>query len=163
MDAGSDKNTTTVERRSDRELCVRRHINGPARIVFAAWTKPELMKQWWCPKQPGVTLVTCEVDARVGGKYRMVFDFGGPQTMTFFGKYLEVVPPSRLVWTNEETKDGPITTATFEEQGGKTLIVLTDLYPTKEALDAAMANGATEGLSGTLEQLEDFIATQLES
>src|SRR3954469_25827948 len=112
------KNRTTVERKSERELVVTRTINGPARIVFEAWTKPELLKRWWVPKSMGITLLSCEADVRVGGAYR--FEFGhGDAKMTFFGKYLEVVPYSRLVWTNEEAPDGPVTTVTFEEKAGK--------------------------------------------
>ncbi len=164
MDARSEnqstltKNPTTVERKSDRELIVTRTINGPARIVFQAWTTPELLKQWWVPKSFGVTLVSCEADVRVGGQYRFVFAHGG-STMAFFGKYLEVTPNARLVWTNEEAPDGPVTTLTLEEKGGKTLVVLHDLYPSKEALDAAMASGEKSGMSETFDQLEALLVT----
>src|SRR5215475_1041030 len=124
------KNRTTVERKSERELVVTRTFNGPARLVFEAWTKPDLFKRWWGSKSMGMSLESCEMDARVGGGYRLVFNGG----MAFFGKYLEVTPNSRLVWTNEESGDGgPITTVTFEEKDGKTLLVMTELYPSKEA------------------------------
>jgi uncharacterized protein YndB with AHSA1/START domain len=155
------KNHTTAERKSDRELVVTRTINGPARIVWEAWTKPELFKLWWVPKSAGVSLLSCEVDARVGGKYRLVFAVGNDpsKTMAFFGRYIEVIPCSRLVWTNEEGDDGgAVTTLTLEEKGGKTLVVLHDLYPSKEALDAAIASGAT-GMDETLEQLEELLVT----
>jgi len=135
---GPVKNRTTVERKSDREVVVTRTINGPARIVFEAFTKAELLKRWWVPKSMGMTLLSCEVDARVGGKYRLVFDHGGPEPAAFFGTYVEVKPYSRLAWTNEEGGEGgPVTTVTFEEKGGKTLVVLHESYPSKEALDAA--------------------------
>src|ERR1044072_4023662 len=98
-------NRTTVERKSERELVVTRTINGPARIVFEAWTKPELFKQWWVPKSFGLTLLSCEMDARVGGKYRLVFRHGASESMAFYGTYVEVTPHSRLVWTNEEEGD----------------------------------------------------------
>src|SRR5246127_1121719 len=117
------KNRTTVERKSERELVVTRTFNGPARIVFEAWTKPELLKRWWAPKSSGLSLISCEADVRVGGKYRFVFIFRGDasKTRAFFGKYLEVEPHSRLVWTNEEGEDGgAVTTVTFEEKDGKT-------------------------------------------
>src|SRR5215813_7549986 len=131
------KNATTVERRSERELVVTRTFNGPARLVFDAWTKPELFKQWWVPKSLGMSLLSCEMDVRAGGTYRLVFS-ASPEPMAFFGRYNEVTPYSRLVWTNEEGgEDGPVTTVTFEEKDGKTLLVMHELYPSKEALDAA--------------------------
>ena len=150
------KNRTTVERKSDREVVVTRTINGPARIVFEAWTRPELFRQWWVPKSFGVSLLSCEMDVRVGGKYRLVFP-GASEPMSFHGTYLEVTPNARLVWTNEESADGAVSTATFEEQGGRTRVVLHDLYPSKEALDAGI--GSTDGMSETFDQLDDFIVT----
>jgi uncharacterized protein YndB with AHSA1/START domain len=153
------KNRTAAERRSERELVFTRTVNGPARIVFEAWTKPELFKRWWVPKSCGVSLLSCEMDVRVGGRYRLVFSHEG-STMEFFGRYLEVTPPSRLVWTNDEGDDGgAVTTVTFEEKGGKTLLVVHDLYPSKEALDAAIASGATSGMPETLEQLDELLVT----
>src|ERR1044071_447277 len=138
------KNRTTVERKSERELVVMRTINGPARIVFEAFTKPELFKLWWVPKSFGLTLLSCELDVRVGGAYRLVFSHGGSEPMAFFGRYIEVTPHSRLVWTNDEGGEaGAVTTATFEERAGTTLLVMRDLYPSKEALDGAIASGST--------------------
>jgi len=153
------KNRTTSERKSDRELVVTRTINGPARIVFEAWTKPELFKQWWVPKSLGLTLLSCDMDVRAGGRYRLVFKHGDSEPMAFYGRYTDVTPPARLVWTNEEGgEDGPVTTVTFEEQGGKTLVVLHELYASKEALDAAIASGSTSGdMSETFEQLEELV------
>ena len=154
------KNRTTSERKSARELVITRTINGPARIVFEAWTKPELFKQWWVPKSFGLTLLSCDMDVRPGGKYRLVFKHGASEPMAFYGRYTEVTPHSRLVWTNEEGgEDGSITTVTFEEQGGKTLVVLHELYPSKEALDAAIASGSTAGdMNETFEQLDELVA-----
>ena len=158
------KNRTTMERKSERELVVMRTINGPARIVFEAFTKPELFKQWWVPKSCGLSLLSCELDVRVGGTYRLVFSHDGSEPMAFFGRYLEVTPHSRLVWTNDEGDDGgAVTTATFEEKGGKTLLVMHDLYPSKEALDGAIASGATGGMPETLEQLDEFVVTLVAS
>jgi uncharacterized protein YndB with AHSA1/START domain len=149
-----------VERRSERELVVTRTINGPARIVFEAFTKPDLLKRWWVPKSFGLSLLSCEADVRVGGKYRLVFVHGASKPMEFFGRYIEVTPHSRLVWSNDEGEDGgPVTTVTFEEKGGKTLLVMHDLYPSKEALDGAIASGATGGMPETLEQLDEFVVT----
>ena len=154
------KNRTTVERKSERELVVTRTINGPARIVFEAFTRPELFKRWWVPKSCGLSLLSCELDVRVGGTYRLVFSHDGSEPMAFFGRYIEVTPHSRLVWTNDEGDEGgAVTTATFEERAGKTLLVLYDLYPSKEALDAAIASGSTGGMSETLDQLDELVVT----
>src|SRR5262245_38698890 len=108
----------TTERVSERELVVTRTINAPARLVFEARTKPELFRRWWVPKSFGLTLLSCELDVRVGGKYKLVFAHGGSNTMEFFGSYREVTPHSRLVWTNEEGDGEVVTTVTFEERGG---------------------------------------------
>ena len=158
---GPVKHRTTVERTSDREVVVTRTINGPARIVFEAWTKPELFKRWWAPKSTGVPLLSCEMDVRVGGTYRLVFRHDAfPEPMAFFGRYIEVTPHSRLVWTNEEAEGGgQVTTVTFEEKGGKTLLVVHDLYPSKEALDAAIASESTGGFSEQFEQLDELLVT----
>jgi len=166
MDARRDseptptKNPTTAERKSERELVVTRTINGPARIVFEAFAKPELLRRWWVPKSFGLSLLSCEADVRVGGQYRLVFRHGDSEPMAFYGRYLEVKPYSRLVWTNEENDDGgAVTTVTFEEKGGQTLLVMHDLYPSKEALDAAIASGATGGMPETLDQLDELVVT----
>ena len=147
------KNRTTVERKSERELTVTRAFDAPARIVFEAWTRPDLFKRWWVPKSLGMSLLSCEMDVRVGGGYRLVFAPG----MEFFGKYIEVTPYSRLVWTNDEGGDvGPVTTVTFEEKGGKTLLVMHELYPSKEALDAA-GTGAADAMGETFGQLDELL------
>ena len=157
------KNRTTVERKSERELVVTRTFNGPARIVFEAWTKPELFKRWWAPKSMGMSLRSCEMDVRVGGKYRLEFDIGGSEPAAFFGTYVEVEPYSRLAWTNEEGGEGgPVTTVTFEEKGGKTLVVLHESYPSKEALDAA-GTGAAEAMVETFDQLDELLVALGES
>jgi uncharacterized protein YndB with AHSA1/START domain len=149
------RNPVTVERKSDRELVVTRTFNGPARLVFDAWTKPELFRKWWVPKSMGMTLRSLEMDARTGGSYRLNFGDG----MDFFGKYLEVTPHSRIVWTNEEGgENGSVTTVTFEENGGKTLLVMSEVYPSKEALDAA-GTGAADAMHETFAQLDELLAT----
>jgi uncharacterized protein YndB with AHSA1/START domain len=152
------KNYTTTERKSERELVVTRTIDGPARLVFEAWTRPELFKRWWVPKSIGLTLLSCEMDVRVGGGYRLVFA-SNPEPIAFFGKYLEVTPHSRLSWSNDESPDGTITTVTFEETGGKTRVVVHDLYPSKEALDAAIASESTGGFTEQFEQLDELLVT----
>ena len=152
------KNRTTVERKSEREIVVTRTFNGPARIVFEAWTKPELFKRWWVPKSMGMSLHSCEMDVRVGGRYRLEFSHEG-STWAFFGTYKEVTPHSRLVWTNEESGDaGSITTVTFEEKDGKTRLVMRELYPSKEALDAA-GTGAADMMGETFAQLDELLVS----
>ena len=146
---------TTVQRKSDRELVVTRTFDAPARLVFEAWSKPELFQKWWVPKSMGMTLRSCEMDVRTGGKYRLNFGDG----MDFFGKYLEVTPPSRIVWTNEEGgANGSVTTVTFEEKNGQTLLVMSELYPSKEALDAA-GTGAADATKETFVQLDELLVT----
>jgi uncharacterized protein YndB with AHSA1/START domain len=160
MDARRDgepaRNRTTVERTSEREIVVTRTFNAPARIVFDAWTRPELFTRWWLPKSAGMSLRSCRMDVRVGGTYRLEFE---PDGMAFFGTYLEVTPHSRLVWTNEEGgAGGPVTTVTFEDKGGRTLLVLHELYASKEALDAA-GTGAADAMVETFAQLDDLLLT----
>ena len=154
----SPTNRTKVERPSERELVVTRIINAPPRLVFEAFTKPELLRQWWVPKSSGLSLLSCEADVRVGGTYRLVFDGGASEPMEFYGRYTEVTPPSRLAWTNEEGEDGgAVTTVTFEEKSGKTLLVMRDVYRSKEALEAAFV-GMEGGMSETLDQLDEFVS-----
>jgi uncharacterized protein YndB with AHSA1/START domain len=147
-----------VQKTSEREVVVTRTFDAPARLVFEAWSKPELFKKWWVPRSLGMTLRSCEMDVRTGGKYRLVFGDDPANPMAFFGTYLEVVPNQRIVWTNEESGDaGSVTTVTFEERDGKTLLVMSELYPTKEALDE-VGTGAQEATNETFEQLDDLLA-----
>ena len=153
-EAAPTKNRTGVERKSELELVVTRTVNAPARLVFEAWTKAELFRRWWVPKSFGVSLLSCEMDVRVGGQYRLVFPHED-STMEFFGTYLEVTPHSRLVWTSEEGDGGnTVTTVTFNETAGKTLVVLNDLYPSKEAVET----GSTGAMPEALEQLDELLA-----
>jgi len=152
-------NRVNIKRKSDTEMVVTRTFNAPARIVFKAWTRPELFQQWWIPKSAGLTLLSCDMDVRAGGEYRLVFSH--PETgqpMAFFGVYKEVTPAKRLVWTNEESDQGALTTVTFEEVAGKTLVTLHELYPTKEALDEALA-GSAEGLPEQFQQLDALLVS----
>jgi uncharacterized protein YndB with AHSA1/START domain len=157
-DSAPVKNSATAERKSEREMVVTRSFDAPAHILFDAWTKPELFRQWWVPKSYGLLLLSCEMDVRVGGRYRL--EFGHPdsdQPMVFFGSYSEVIPNARIAWSNEESEDGAVTTVTFDEQDGKTMLVVHDLYPSKVALDNEIASGGTGGMRETLDQLEAFI------
>ena len=156
MDASRGEGTsrTTVERTSDREVVVTRWFDAPARLVFQAWSQPELFRKWWVPKSLGMTLYECEMDVRTGGTYRLNFGEG----MDFFGRYIEVTAPSRLVWTNEEGgEDGSVTTVTFEEHDDRTLVVMSELYPSKAALDEA-GTGAAEAMDESFAQLEELLS-----
>ena len=147
------RNLTNVERRSDREVVVTRAFDAPARLVFEAWSKPELFKRWWAPKSMGMTLLSCEMDVRTGGRYRLGFGDG----MDFFGTYLDVTPPSRIVWTNDEGEEnGSITTVTLTEHGGKTVLVMSELFPSKEALEAD-GGGAADATHETFGQLDELL------
>jgi uncharacterized protein YndB with AHSA1/START domain len=156
-EAARARNRTTSERKSDREMVIMRTFDAPPLLVFEAWTTPELFRQWWVPESSGATLLSCEQDVRVGGGYRL--EFAHPKaaaTMVFFGRYLEVVPNARLVWTNEESENGAVTTVTFEEKDGKTLLVMSERYPSKEALDIAIED-MDEAMPETFEQLDEFL------
>jgi len=153
-DPGAKRNLVTVERRSDRELVVTRTFNGPPRLVFDAWTKPELFAQWWVPQSMGMKLHSLEMDARTGGSYQLDFGDG----VVFFGTYLEVTPHSRIVWTNDEDgQTSSVTTVTFQDRDGETLLTMTEVYPSKEALDAA-GTGAADATHETFGQLDDLLA-----
>ncbi len=167
MDAGRSnqashvKNRMSVERRSEGELVVTRTINAPRHMVFQAWSKAELFQRWWVPKSFSLELLSCELDVRVGGAYRLVFRHpDAPEPMAFHGRYLEVTPPSRLVWTNEEAGSaGPVTTVTFEERAGETQLVVHDLYRSKEALDEAISSGSISWNDDTFDQLDELLAS----
>jgi uncharacterized protein YndB with AHSA1/START domain len=152
------KHQTKTERISDRELVSTRIINGPAELVFAAWTTAELFARWWVPKSCPIALSSCEMDVRVGGQYKLVFT-AGDQSMAVFGDYVEVTPCSRLVWTNDEGGEGTtvITTVTFEQRDGQTLLTMHDLHPSKAALDEAIGSGSTSGTAETFEQLDELM------
>ena len=150
-------NPTTVERKSDREMVVTRAFDAPARIVFDAWTKPELFKRWWAPRSIGMNILSCEMDVRTGGKYRLTFGQDAASSSAFFGKYIEVIPNQRIVWTNEESDEGAVTTVTFEEKGGQTLLTLSELFPSKEAFEAE--HGAEDALPEQFAQLDELLLT----
>ena len=158
------KSATAVERTSERELVVTRTFDGPAHTVFEAWTRPELLRRWWAPTSFGISFVSCEADVRTGGTYRFVFSHpASEEPMAFFGRYIDVVPNARIVWTNEESADGPISTVTFEEKDGRTLLVLSEVYPSRQALDDAIASGSTgTGAAGEqFESLDELLVTIL--
>ena len=155
-DSTPGKHRTTAERRGDRELVVTRTFDAPPHIIFAAWTQPELIKRWWAPKSSGVPLLSCEVDVRVGGQYRYVFGTEPAKSFAFFGHYTEVLPNARLAWTNEESDEGAISTLTLTEKEGRTLLVFSELYPSKEAADRA-CEGMEDGMPEQFAQLDELL------
>lgn len=158
--AGSAQNRTSVERGGDREIVVTRTFDAPPSTVYRAWSQPELFQRWWMPKSvSGVSLVSCDMEARTGGRYRLEFGFGGSDTMDFYGKYLEVVPNERIVWTNDEGQEGAVTTVTFEDQGGKTLLNFHEVYPSREALEEAL-QGSAAALPEQMEQLDELLSSK---
>ena len=157
--ADGSNNSTSVERQGDRELVITRTFDAPPGTVFKAWSQPELFQRWWVPQSaPGISLVSCDLDVRTGGKYRLEFGAEGSETMTFYGKYLEVVPDARIVWTNDEDEEGAVTTVTFEDQGGKTLLTFHEVYPSKEALEEAL-QGSAVALPEQLAQLDELLSS----
>jgi uncharacterized protein YndB with AHSA1/START domain len=155
--AGGAQNRTAIERRGDRELVVTRTFRAPPSTVYRAWSQPELFRRWWMPKSvSGVSLVSCDMDVRTGGKYRLEFSTGGADTMAFYGKYLEVVPNERIVWTNDEGEEGAVTTVTFEDRDGQTLLTFHEAYPSNEALEEAL-QGSAVGLPEQLDQLDQLL------
>lgn len=157
--AAGAKNRTSVERRADRELIVTRMFNAPPSTVYRAWSQPELFLRWWMPKSvSGISLISCDLDVRTGGKYRLEFGTGGSDSMAFYGKYLEVVPNERIVWTNDEGEEGGVTTVTFDDQGGKTLLTFHEVYPSTEALEEAL-EGSAAALPEQLQQLDELLSS----
>jgi uncharacterized protein YndB with AHSA1/START domain len=153
------QNRTDVNRQSERELVITRTFEGPAQLVFEAWTKPDLLMRWWAPKSFGITFLSCEADVRTGGSYRFVFGHpASDQPMAFFGRYIEVTPPTRIVWTNEEGEEGSVTTVTFTERDGKTHLVLSDCYPSRDALDAAIESGSQGAYPEQFEALDALLS-----
>ena len=159
-------NETTMERTSGRELVIKRAFNGPARIVFDAWTRPELVRRWWAPQSRGVSLVSCEADVRAGGWYRYVMRHDAHGEMAFSGKYREVTPVSRLVYTEvfEPTasgsdEEGAIVTVTFDDRDGKTHVVSHSLFPSADVLDAVIATGMEGGMRESMDQLDALVAS----
>jgi uncharacterized protein YndB with AHSA1/START domain len=157
-DARRGSNRTVSEVRSDLELVITRTIDGPARIVFDAWTKVELLVRWWAPNAIGVAGDGFVSDVRTGGRFRQVLRLHGGGEIAFSGTYLEVTPPTRLVYTSifePRPEAGEVLcTVTFEERDGKTKIVLHEKFPSKETLEAAMCGG----MDASLDQLDDLVS-----
>ena len=157
-------NQTTMELKGDREIVIERTFNGPAHIVFDAWTRPELVARWWAP-EGRATMVSCEADVRVGGRYRYHLRHAHGD-FAFAGEYLEVTPPSRVVYTEiyeptaSGTKPGDVAitvTVTFSERGGQTHVVSHSQCPTPQVRDAIIASGMEAGMRETMDQLETLV------
>ena len=157
-DTANEPRRSTQIDRSDRELTVTRIFDAPRHLVFRAWSEAELFRRWWVPEGAGIDLVACEMDVRTGGGYKLEFAFGDAGTMAFYGSYLSVVPDEKIVWTNEEEANGAVTTVTFSDSAGGTLVTFHETYPTKAALDDAM-EGSAAGLPTQLDQLDRLLST----
>jgi uncharacterized protein YndB with AHSA1/START domain len=156
------KNQTTMELRADRELVIERTFNGPQRVVFDAWTRPELVRRWWAPASHNVAVVSCEADVRVGGAWRYVLRRDTGDEFAFSGTYLEVTPHSRLVYTSWfEAIPGAevVCTVTFEDRDGKTHLVSHELYPSAEAREGALSAGMEHGMRETMDQLDELVGS----
>ena len=157
------KNVTTMDLEGDRAIITKRTFNGPARIVFDAWTRAEHVQRWWAPKSRGVTIVEAGADVRPGGPYRYLFRLADGHEFAFSGKYKEVTPHTRLVYTQiyEPMREAGevIATITFDERGGKTHLVAHELYPSKETRDAALSSGMEAGMRETMDQLDELVAS----
>jgi uncharacterized protein YndB with AHSA1/START domain len=155
------KGLTSTERTSEREIVITRTFRATAAIVFDAWTRPEFVKRWWAPKSRGVSVVECTADVRPGGAYRYVIAQGEEMRFAFFGKYVEITRPSRLVYTQsfEPVPGEAVITVSFDEREGATTLVAHELYPSKEALDGALASGMEDGMRETYDQLDELVAS----
>ncbi|MBU1306742.1 MAG: SRPBCC domain-containing protein, partial [Alphaproteobacteria bacterium] len=151
QDDGADDGRTTVRRVSDTEMAVTRVFDAPARLVFEAWSNPALFQRWWVPKSLGAALRDCTMDVRTGGTYRLEFGADADSSFAFFGRYLDVVPPHRIVWSNDEGPDGAISTVTLVEVDGRTHLTFSEVYPSKAALEASLG-----GLDAAPEQFDQL-------
>jgi len=158
-DAEDTQGSASVERLGDREIAIMQIFDAPPSRVFRAWSQSELFQRWWVPKSvPGILLVSCDMDVSTGGKYRLEFAAGGSETMSFYGKYLEVIPNERIVWTNDEGEEGAVTTVTFGDQVGKTLLKFHEIYPSREAVEEAL-KGSAAALPEQLDQLDKLLSS----
>ncbi len=151
----------SLERTSDTTLVITRTLRAPPAIVFEAWTNPDYVRRWWAPLSRGVTLTECDADLRPGGEYRYVLT-RGKERFAFYGKYLEITPPSRLVYTQifEPFPDAEARiTVSFEADGGYTRLVSREVYPSKVALDGALHSGMEDGARETFQQLDELVAS----
>jgi uncharacterized protein YndB with AHSA1/START domain len=154
-------NDTVMRLEGDREIVISRTFNAPARLVFDAVTKPELLKRWWAPKSLGVALVQCDADVRPGGTYRYVMQKGNGPLMAFSGTYREESPPARLVYDEIFEPMAALGSAhvsvTFEEHDGKTRYVMRSVYASKQARDGVVASGMEKGMRESMDQLEALV------
>lgn len=156
----TNQNTATITMPSDTEIVIERTFNAPARLVFEAWTKPEHVRQWYGLKP--LTMTVCEIDLRVGGKWRYVLQSPDGSEHGFSGEYKEITPPQRLVYSEGyEAMPGHdyFVTTTFDEQDGKTILTSRMLYKTKADRDGHVASGMESGMRETLDRLEQFLST----
>jgi uncharacterized protein YndB with AHSA1/START domain len=149
---------TTFTTPTDREIVATRVFDAPRRLVWDSHTKPEHVQRWLLGPE-GWTMPVCEIDLRPGGQWRFVWRKSDGTEMEMRGVYREVVPPERLVNTEAWGGDWPETTNTtvFTEEGGKTTVTCTVLYPSKEARDRALGTGMKDGWSVSYDRLDEHL------
>jgi len=155
--------TFKVSTPSDREIALTRAFDAPRRVVFDAFTKPELIKRWLLGPD-GWTMPVCEVDLRAGGRYRYVWHKASTgHEMGVSGTFREVAPPERIVHTekfDEAWYEGEaVITTTFEEKAGKTTVIMTMLHQSREIRDAILKTGMERGVARSYDRLEEILAT----
>lgn len=160
LQEGPSETPTTAEHTSDCDYVVTRAFSAPLHKVFAAWSEAALFQRWWVPKSFGLTLLSCEMDARMGGKYCLTFrhpESGEP--LPFHGTYVAVSAPCLLSWSNdEEGGAAQITTVKFAESAGGTSVTMQERYPSKDALDEAIATGTVCSMDEPFAQLDELLA-----
>jgi uncharacterized protein YndB with AHSA1/START domain len=159
MSTAGSLGVTTITTPSDLEIGIKRVVNAPRKLVFEAWTNPELMPKWMLGPE-GWTLAVCEIDPRPGGACRNVWRGPEGAEMVISGVYKEVVPPERLVHTECFGPDWPesLETMILSEHEGKTTISITLLYPSKDARDRALETGLCDGQDAMFDSLERFLS-----
>lgn len=152
----------TVTAPTDREIVMTRAFDAPRELVFDAWTKPELLKQW-LGVRGGWTFAVCDIDLKVGGKYRFVWRKQGQPDLGMGGVYQEVQPPERLVSTEAFDQSWypgeAVNTMELSEEDGKTVVTLTVRYESIEARDAVLASPMDKGVAESYDKLEELLPT----
>lgn len=159
------KNTGKLEvtTPTDREIAMTRVFDAPRALVFDAFTKPELVRRWLLGPS-GWTMPVCEIDLRVGGRYRYVWRKAGVPDMGMGGVFREIVPAERIVATesfDEAWYEGEaVDTTVFQEKGGRTTVTMTMLLGSKEIRDKILKSGMEKGVAESYDRLEEILASQ---
>ena len=159
VSSAANSDTFTVTTPTEQEICMTRLFDAPRELVFEALTKPEHVKRWWGCLGEGYSVPVCEVDLRTGGKWRFVNRHPNGEA-AFHGEYIEITPPSRLVFTEifEDFPDAVSTVTTvLTEENGKTRLTATVRYPSLQVRDMVMESGMARGAGISYDRLEDLV------